>query len=138
MVLIRTWNRLTLQLHSPGRLALAEFPWAQQALNRLDVSIWPFIFGRLEEASSMGTVAFQEGQNLSSVYLHHMCLRPTGQSESDTYISQSHCVRDSLQTINVVFLIGLLLILTSLAILLILECYSLTKFISYLLHILSF
>lgn len=54
MVLIRTWDRLTLQLHSPGRLALAEFPWAQQALNRLDVSIWPFIFGRLEQASSHG------------------------------------------------------------------------------------
>ena len=54
------------------RLALAEFPWAQQALNRLAVSIWPFVFGRRERLLHRVTVAFQEAQHLLSVCLHHM------------------------------------------------------------------
>lgn len=76
-------------------------------------------------------------KQLSTLYLHHICLRPTGQSHTHTHKPEllwkgvDTGRGDSLQAINVTIyysgsLMGPLLLLP---ILLILEaCYSLTKF----------
>lgn len=137
---------LTQQLSSPGRSAVGGAHWACWARHRLHLSVWSSTFK--EARPGCGTWWQQHSKKTSSNaqalswYLH---ISHWSESHTQARVTVEDVVTrrcDSLQATNVTSnhsasLMGLSLIL--LPIHLTLEsCYSLTKFLSYLLHILSF
>lgn len=79
-----SWAHSCSCIHLIGQL-WTELTWACWTLNKLDLSMWPFIFKEVRPGFFTWLQEHSKSQapmckHLSTLYLHHICLYPTRQS----------------------------------------------------------